>query len=173
MSKFKSAAILCAVLLPIATAHAQTRHEYWYTSATDNNERVEYVDAASITSDKTDIRRAWIMAYYNPHAPKFAGMHTAILLEVNCRTKQLHVLQLSATDSNGSIAPAYSDNKPDDWSYAVPDSVGETKLNFICAKTEAERHSIGVKLPPSVAPAENAKSIFDYPHPTDQTPTAQ
>lgn len=142
-----------------STANAQSRHEYWFTSELSDNKMVEYIDAASVAPGK-DLKRAWIVTIYASNAPQLAGLHVTGLTEVNCRTGQRHSLQTTANDSSGAVVPSASEYRPEAWTYAVPDSVGETELKFICAKSLAERTQIGIKLAPSVTPETSAEMMF-------------
>ena len=65
---------------------------------------------------------------------RFGDLSNKALFEVDCnvpqRTRILSVLYYTQPMAEGSIST--QDNKPSDWKYTIPESVGETKANIAC-----------------------------------------
>jgi hypothetical protein len=156
-----AAVVLCEALAAATPTVAQPVRDYWFIGGGGLSDEtlVEYVDVASITPLNGDVKRAWTWRFYSKSAPQFAGWHAVDFLEVNCRTHQRHSLQLAMNDGLGQYEAAWSEDKPETWSYVVPGTLGEHELWFICSSTTA-RPSLGTRLGPGVSPEQHAQETL-------------
>jgi hypothetical protein len=97
----------------------------------------------------------WINRQAAPYGGTF-GSYSNVLQAFNCESKKSLVLQYDQFNSAGR---PIVENKHGEWSYVVPDTLGEAMLNFVCA-SPAMRSLFGVSLAPGLTPVEDAKQAL-------------
>jgi hypothetical protein len=113
--------VLAAVLMAAPTSAAD-----WVRSEV-TIDQTSYVDSASLRR-AGDVVRAWEKTTYPPTNPK-KWKEVKSLSEFDCASRQSRVLTLTVyfTDGNNE-----TENKVTEWKYVVPETVGESILDFVC-----------------------------------------
>jgi len=140
---------------------AQQAHDYWVLGVSADEMTIHYIDAKSIVSVNGSLKRAWTTSFNSSSAHVLSGLHFTVLQEVNCQTRQAHSVQLTAYNSRGGYESALSQDGPNPWTYAVPGTITEVVMEFICLKETANTF-IAVPLPQDVTPEEHAKKMFEW-----------
>lgn len=153
MAVIATCAAIAAGSLPAA---AQQARDYWFLATSSDKTAAEYIDVGSIVSN-ADVKRGWTWYFYANNAPKFAGSNVREIDEWNCSTRQFRGLQVIRYDRQGNVLE--SSNATSAWAYVVPDTFGETELNFVCSSA-ATRTAIGTHLGEGVTPQYDAEQFF-------------
>jgi hypothetical protein len=164
--------VVLGTLTSVLHVSAQPRHDYWYLGESRDETQVEFIDAASIAQSKGAAKRAWVFTYHSLKSKILTGLHSADLEEYDCRTRQLRFLDVSLNDATG--APVSSAPGPETWDYAVPGTLGEQELNFVCGRSLSERRKQFAELyPQEIGEMErSAKRIFDGEFDKPPTPAS-
>lgn len=131
---------LMAVLLGViasTSSYAQPQHEYWWVGVSGDDNVLVVIDTKSITETEPAKRRVWITYYYSPQDKELAGGNQVILAEFNCNSRQTRDLQ--STDYNADAKSLSTSNRPSEWQYVVPRSIGEGSLNFTCGSPHVRK----------------------------------
>ena len=153
------ALVTCGGIWPMQSmrAQAQASRDYWYLTVSSDQTIVDYIDAASIVSVDPEVKRVWVWIVRSRRAAEFSGSTMVTLEEVNCKKRMRHALQMTAYDAKGNVYLPWSDDTPEPWEYVVPNSFGESELNFACSEPSAR---IGVRLGADVTPEQDAERLF-------------
>lgn len=156
-------AVICGVVTCVAVvlqAFGQKTQDYWLVGATSNNTYLEFVDAASILSLRGDVRRAWDWTFNSRGASKHPGWHFVSFSEYDCKARQVRILQLSLYDSKSQPQDQVAATEAPPGHYAVPGTVGEDALEFVCSNASG-RTAWGSRIPPGMTLEDAASLLLD------------
>jgi hypothetical protein len=104
-----------------------------------NDDATFYYDAENMRQVSKDMVRVWekrlyskesVDQFYLKAGEKYRELtHAVGLFERDCAEKKIRRLSLSYYSEDKLLM---SDNQPDEWYYAIPDSVGEIFLKTVC-----------------------------------------
>jgi len=148
-----AASLICiaSLMLFAVSVFAQTPEDHWRVGEADRY--VSYIDTQRIETSGLH-RRAWLWIFNapSPQSPHIY-MNSRVLVEFDCPDRRRRFLQgtrYSGTDVVDEIWRA------SEWQYAVPDSVGEREMRFVCSNA-AERGGLGARV---FSPLSDAMLIF-------------
>jgi hypothetical protein len=145
-----------SLIFAMPAVFAQANRDYWRVSG--SKDAVTYVDAGSIAVVTGDIKRALTSTYYSADGPAdLAGDSAIDLFEYDCGNHRLRVLQTKGYDSHGSIA--WSEEDPEAWFFAAPNSIAGRQLEFVCW-SPVERALLGLHLHEGQTPESDAALVF-------------
>lgn len=166
-----------AAVMAATQASAQQAHDYWAFFISDDSTLISYVDAASITSITSDVKRAWTWIFYSKSAPQFSGYRQLELMEVNCHSREFHSLQMDVYDGQNQYNTYLSGKRSAPWTYVTPETMGEAGFRIICSGVPARPRifnadSTAVRLPEGVTPEQHAQLFFDAQKQTQSASSA-
>ena len=110
----------------------------WVKFIEDDEEALTfYVDATTILKNGNNVKMWGLIDYKKAQELPFLPLYMSIKnqYEFNCKEEQTKVLYKSYHAKNkGRGKVIYSDNNPENWSPAPPDSIDKELLKFVCGK---------------------------------------
>ena len=121
--------MLCLAVFALGLATPAVAADWVWLGISNDNTATLFGDADSRTDD-----RAWFEARYaKPQKHSNGKFYNTVktLGEMDCSGKRYRFLTITwyskSGNSIGSYTPSY-----DDWSYAIPGSIGEAQYKFVC-----------------------------------------
>jgi hypothetical protein len=93
-----------------------------------NADQTSYVDVSSFRRDG-NVVRAWEKAIYSATNNR-NWREARTLSEFDCSSKQTRILTITVYFKDGKVE---TESAGTDWRYVVPDTVGDSILDFVCA----------------------------------------
>jgi len=128
MKDWKSSLMFAATLSSI-TAPAIAAD--WYTLFVGGTDAVWFFDAATVEKSK-DVMRVWVKTYRTRNADTEGAWATAQRVDYDCAKRTFRAMSISDYHQDGSFKRSWAGMK--EAADIVPDSIGESLLQTVCAK---------------------------------------